>query len=154
MSTKVFTVAGITTHSRAGVTITKARYGNDYVRLIKQLSSNKKIGVKEHLGGRADGYLDAVRVDMVELPSPMSKEDALKFLSTHDSFQSPSDQATIKDEIDSRQPKAPRATKPKAVKVKVAKTKAAPTLDSIKSRAKKSVTPEQVLAAATSAVTE
>ncbi len=147
MSTKVFTVAGITTHSRAGVTITKARYGNDYVRLIKQLSSNKKIGVKQHLGGRADGYLDAVRVDMIELPSAMSKVDALNFLAAHPEFQSPSDQATIKDEIDSRQPKAPRATKPKVAKVKATK-KTAPTLDSIKSRARKPVTVNQVLAAA------
>ena len=84
----------------------------------------------------------------------MSKEDALKFLSTHDSFQSPSDQATLQEEIEARTPKAPRVAKPKVTKVKVAKTKAAPTLDSIKSRAKKAVTPQQVLAAATSAVTE
>lgn len=152
MSEKLFTCAGITTHSRAGVTVTKVRYGNDLIRLIKMLSSNKKVGVKEHLGGRADGFLDSVRVDIVELPSNMAKIDALKFLATHDQFQSASDQATIQEEIDSRTPKAPRVKK-----VKVAKAPKAtkPSIDSIKSRIKKTASVEQVLAAvATTPVTE
>jgi hypothetical protein len=144
---KLFTTAGITTHSRAGVTVTKVRYGTDHIRLIKMLNSNKKIGVSYCLGGRDDGFLDAVRVDLVELPSPMLKADALKFLATHPAFQSPADQATIADEQDKREPRAPRVKREKAVK---ATKKAAPSLDSIRSRAKKA-TVADVLAVVTEA---
>jgi hypothetical protein len=149
MATKdtLFTVAGITTHTGSTATgtvstRTKVRYGTDMIRLIKMLNNPKKIEDKT-LGI----CLAPVRVDFVELPSPMLKADALKFLLTHTEFQSAADQATIQEEIDSRTPKAPRAKKEKTVKVKVVKTKATPTLDSIKSRARKSVTPEQLLAA-------
>jgi hypothetical protein len=93
--------------------------------------------------------LAPVRVDFVELPNGMTKEDALKFLLTHPEFQSAADQATIQEEIDSRQPSAPRPKKEKVAKVKATK-KTAPSLDSIKSRSKKSATVEQVLAAVTS----
>lgn len=148
MATKdtLFTVAGITTHTGSTTngtvsTRTKVRYGTDLIRLIKMLNNPKKIEDKT-LGI----CLAPVRVDFIELPSPMVKEDALKFLATHDEFQSAEDQATIQDEIDSRTPKAPRVKKERVVKVKATKT--APSLDSIKSRAKKTVTPEQVLAAA------
>jgi hypothetical protein len=148
MATKdtLFTVAGITTHTGSTATgtvstRTKVRYGTDLIRLIKMLNNPKKIEDKT-LGI----CLAPVRVDFVELPSPMLKADALKFLLTAPEFQSAADQATIQEEIESRTPKAPRVKKEKTVKVKVAKTKAAPTLDSIKSRAKKSVTPEQLLA--------
>jgi hypothetical protein len=156
MATKdtLFTVAGITFHqgqtdSGTKVDRTKVRYSKDMVACIKKLTKPRALEDKT-LGI----CLEAVRVDMVDLPYPMLKNDALKFLSTHPQFQSAADQATIQEEIDARTPKAPRVKKEKTVKVKVAKTKAAPTLDSIKSRVKKSVTPEQVLAAATSAVTE
>jgi hypothetical protein len=76
----------------------------------------------------------------------MLKADALKFLASCPEFQSAADQATIQEEIEYRTPKAPRVKKEKTVKVKVAKTKAAPTLDSIKSRARKPVTVDQILA--------
>ena len=142
----LFTVAGITTHrgQNASGTVserTKVRYGTDLIRLIKMLNNPKKIEDKT-LGI----CLAPVRVDFVDLPSPMAKIDALKFLAGHAEFQSASDQATIQDEIDGRQPKTPRVKKEKVVKVKAAK-KTAPTLDSIKARTKKAVTPEQVLAA-------
>ena len=147
MATKdtLFTVAGITTHtgSTANGTVstrTKVRYGTDLIRLIKMLNNPKKIEDKT-LGI----CLAPVRVDFVELPSPMAKADALKFLLTAPEFQSAADQATIQEEIDSRTPKAPRVKKEKVAKVKATK-KTAPTLDSIKSRAKKSVTVDQVLA--------
>ena len=150
MATKdtLFTVAGITTHtgSTANGTVstrTKVRYGTDLIRLIKMLNNPKKIWHKP-----SEQCLAPQRVDMVELPSAMTKEDALNFLASHPEFQSPSDQATIKDEIEARQPKAPRVVKPKVAKVKATK-KAAPTLDSIKSRARKTVTVDQVLAAVT-----
>ena len=150
--TSKFTCAGITTHSRAGVTVTKVRFGNDYVRLIKQLSSNKKIGVKEHLGGRADGYLDAVRVDLVELPSEMTKADACAHIATLPEFQSAEDQMLIQEVLGTKAPKAPRTPKtPKSPKVKAQKAK--PSIDSIKSRAKRQVTAEQIVAAALAAET-
>ena len=148
MATKdtLFTVAGITTHTGSTATgtvstRTKVRYGTDLIRLIKMLNNPKKIEDKT-LGI----CLAPVRVDFVELPNGMSKEDALKFLLTAPEFQSAADQATIQEEIDSRTPKAPRVKKEKTVKVKAAK-KTAPTLDSIKSRARKTVTVDQVLAA-------
>jgi len=139
-SNKLFTVAGLTKHSAGSVTVEKVRFGTDLIRLIKMLNNPKKIWHKP-----SEQCLAPQRVDMVELPSAMTKEDALNFLASHPEFQSPSDQATIKDEIESRTPKAPRVKKEKTVKVKAAK-KTAPTLDSIKSRARKSVTPEQLLA--------
>lgn len=134
MTDKKFTCAGITTHSRADVTVTKVRYGNDYVRLIKQLSSNKKIGVNHNVGDREDGFLDAIRVDLIELPNSMIKIDALKFLAAHPDFQSAADQATIHDEITDRSPR-------------VKKVKTTSSIDSIKSRMKSAATVEQVLAA-------
>ena len=87
-----------------------------------------------------------VRVQLVELPQPMLKMDALNFLLSHQDFQSPEDQLLIQDEIGSRAPKVPRQRKEKVVKIKTTK-KSLPSLDSIKSRAKKhSVTAEAILA--------
>jgi hypothetical protein len=143
-SNKLFTVAGLTKHSAGSVTVEKVRYGTDLIRLIKMLNNPKKIWHKP-----TEQCLAPQRVDMVELPSAMSKEDALKFLLAQPEFQSVSDQATIQEEIDSRQPNAPRPKKEKVAKVKATK-KTAPSLDSIKSRSKKSATVEQVLAAVTS----
>jgi hypothetical protein len=81
----------------------------------------------------------------------MVKADVLQFLLTAPEFQSAEDQAVIQEEISARTPKAPRTPKtPKAPKVKASK-KAAPSLDSIKSRAKKQVTAEQLVAAALAA---
>lgn len=127
MSTsKLFTVAGITTHAREDVTVTKVRYGNDMIRLVKTLSSDRKIGVSYDLGGRGDGFLDSKRVDLIELPNAMTKEDALTFLAAHSDFQSPSDQAVIQDAVSERSTKP---AKQKEVKVELS-------LDAIKARAK------------------
>ena len=139
---KLFTAAGITLHSRDEVSVNKVRFGSDYVRMVKMLSSNKKIGVSYNFGGRDDGYLDPKRVDIVELPSEMSKQDAIKFLMAHADFQSADDQDLLQDSLNAREPKAPRAKKEKVVKAK----KAEMSLDSIASRAKKAVTAEQILA--------
>jgi hypothetical protein len=129
MTNKLFTVAGLTKHSVGSVTVEKIRFGTDLIRLIKMLNSPKKIWHKPT--GQA---LAPQRVDMVELPSPMSKEDALKFLLTHPEFQSPEDQAIIQDEIDSRTPKAPRVKKEKS------------SIDSLKQR-RKNITELDILAA-------
>jgi hypothetical protein len=147
MSTKntLFTVAGITTHRGADAkgTVserTKCRFGTDLVRMIKMLSNPKKIEDKT-LGI----CLAPVRVDMVDLPHPMLKDDAVRFLLTHPDFQSSADQATISETIEHRAPKAPRVKKSAVVKAK----KSELSLDSIKSRARAEVTPDQVLAAVT-----
>jgi hypothetical protein len=152
MATKdtLFTVAGITTHTATAPngtvsTRTKVRYGTDLIRLVKMLNNPKKIE-DQTLGI----CLAPVRVDFVELPTGMLKVDAIKFLATHPDFQSAADQAVLQEALSERQPKAPRTPKtPKAPKVKAAKAK--PSIDSIKSRAKKQVTPEQIVAAALSA---
>ena len=145
MATKdtLFTVAGITTHSREHVTVTKVRFGTDFIRMIKMLNSSKKIGVSYNFGGRDDGFLDPVRVTLVELPTGMLKADALAYLAAHAEFQSVEDQATLLESIADRAPKAPKERKAKAPKA----PKAAISLDSIKSRAKKTATVADVLAA-------
>ena len=142
-TTQVFKVAGITTHGDS----TKVRFTDDMVRRIKQFTK----------GG-------ATRVDLVELPTAMTKVEALKYLQAHAEFQSPSDQATITDSLSDRvkevKVKVAKVAKVKAVKsAKVAKTKtkastvtvvvAKPSLDAIKARAKK-----DALAAADAAATE
>jgi hypothetical protein len=83
----------------------------------------------------------ASRIDLVELPSEMTKLEALTYLSFHADFQSPADQATIADSI------ADKSKGTSEVKVKASKTK--PSLDAIKARAKKSkeVSVEDILAA-------
>jgi len=120
MANLTFKVAGITTHNSS----TKVRFTDDLVRRIKQFSK----------GG-------ASRIDLIELPSSMTKIDALKYMAAHADFQSPSDQATIADSL------ADKTKEAKKGEVKVSKAK--PSMDAIKARAaKKKVTPEQVLAEA------
>jgi hypothetical protein len=118
MANQTFKVAGITTHG----TTTKVRFTDDMVRRVKQFSK----------GG-------ASRIDLIELPSEMSKVEALQYLQAHADFQSASDQATISDSLADKQKEAKKGE----VKVKVSKTK--PSIDAIKARAKKNVTAEQVL---------
>ena len=124
MAKQTFKVAGMTTNNGN----TKVRFTDDMVRRIKQFTK----------GGHT-------RVDFVDLPSEMTKVEALNYLSTHADFQSPADQATIADTLADKTKEASKGT----VKVKVSKTK--PSIDAIKARAKKStkeVSVEQVLAEA------
>lgn len=127
-TSKLFSVAGITTHARENVTVTKVRFGNDMIRLVKTLSSDRKIGVSYDLGGRGDGFLDSKRVDLVELPNAMAKEDALRYIAAHADFQSPADQATIQEALSERTERPVKAAKTKEVKVELS-------LDAIKARA-------------------
>jgi len=108
MANQTFKVAGITTHNGN----TKVRFTDDMVRRIKQFSK----------GG-------ATRIDLIELPSEMSKIEALQYMATHAEFQSPSDQATIADSLADKQKEAGKGT----VKVKADKK---PSMDAIKARAK------------------
>ena len=118
---QTFKVAGITVHNGNA----KVRFTDDMVRRIKQFTK----------GG-------ASRVDFVELPTEMTKIEALKYIATLPEFASAGDQATISDALADKEKEASKGE----VKVKAKK----PSLDAIKARAKKAkaeVTPEQVLAA-------
>jgi hypothetical protein len=119
-TSQTFKVAGITTHNGN----TKVRFTDDLIRRIKQFTK----------GG-------ATRCDFVELPSEMTKIEALKYIASHAEFQSPSDQATIADALFDREKESRKGE----VKVKATKTK--PSLDAIKARGKKQVTTDQILAA-------
>lgn len=115
---QTFKVAGITVHNGNA----KVRFTDDMVRRIKQFTK----------GG-------ASRIDLVELPSEMTKIEALKYLATLSEFASAGDQATISDALADKEKEASKGN----VKVKATK----PSLDAIKARAKKAeVTPEQILA--------
>jgi len=111
MSNQTFKVAGITVHNGNA----KVRFTDDMIRRIKQFTK----------GG-------AARVDFVELPSEMTKVEALKYLQAHTDFQSAEDQALISDAL------ADREKVKKEVKVKATKA-TKPSVESIKARAQKSV---------------
>ena len=119
MANQTFKVVGITTHGDS----TKVRFTDDMVRRIKQFTK----------GG-------ATRCDFIELPSEMTKIEALNYMASHAEFQSAGDQATIADCLTDKTKEANKGN----VKVKVAKAKTKPSIDAIKARAKQ-VTPEQIL---------
>jgi len=110
-SAQTFKVAGITVHNGNA----KVRFTDDMVRRVKQFTK----------GG-------ATRCDFVELPSEMTKVEALKYIQSLDMFKSAEDQATISDSLADREKEANKGT----VKVKASK----PSLDAIKARGKKAVT--------------
>ena len=114
MAKQTFKVAGLTTHNGN----TKVRFTDDMVRRIKQFTK----------GG-------ASRIDLVELPSEMTKIEALNHIAKLEMFASAGDQATIADTLTDKLKEANKGTV--KVKVKVAKTKAKPSIDAIKARAKK-----------------
>ena len=111
MTKTTFKVAGITVHNGN----TKVRFTDDMVRRVKQFTK----------GG-------ATRIDLIELPSEMTKVEALKYMQAHSEFLSPDDQAVINDALSDREKTASKG----GVTVKASK----PSLDSIKARSKKVVT--------------
>jgi hypothetical protein len=119
---QTFKVAGITVHNGNA----KVRFTDDMVRRIKQFTK----------GG-------ATRVEFVELPTEMTKIEALKYIATLPEFANAGDQATISDALADKVKEASKGV----VKVKATKTK--PSIDAIKARAKKNkeVSAEQVLSA-------
>jgi hypothetical protein len=125
MANQTFKVVGITTHGDS----TKIRFTDDMVRRIKQFSK----------GG-------ASRVDFIELPSEMTKLEALKYMATQPEFASAGDQATIADCIEDRVKEANKGT----VKVKTTKTTKStkPSIDAIKARGAKTkdVSVKEILA--------
>lgn len=122
MANQTFKVAGITVHNGNA----KVRFTDDMVRRVKQFSK----------GG-------ASRIDLVELPSEMTKLEALAYLQAHVDFKSAGDQATISDAIADRTKESSKGT----VKVRATKAKAKPSIDAIKARAKKTkeVSAEELL---------
>ena len=118
---QTFKVAGITVHSGNA----KVRFTDDMIRRIKQFSA----------GG-------ATRIELVDLPSEMTKVEALKYMAGHEKFQSEGDQMTISDSLADREKAAGKG------EVKVKAVKAKPSIDAIKARAKKNVSVAQVLAEA------
>lgn len=132
MSNQTFKVVGITVHNGNA----KVRFTDDMARRVKQFTK----------GG-------ATRCDFIELADPMTKLDALRFMLTHEQFQSAEDQATISESIEDRAKDAKKSevkvkvkvAKTKAAKTKAAKTKAKPSLAAIKSRARKQTTAQDVL---------
>jgi hypothetical protein len=121
MSNQTFKVVGITVHNGNA----KVRFTDDMVRRVKQFTK----------GG-------ATRCEFIELPSEMTKVEALKYMLTRPEYANASDQATINDSLADREKEARKG------EVKVKATKAKPSIDAIKSRAKKSeVSVEDVLKA-------
>ena len=114
MADQTFTMAGISAHNGNA----KVRFANDMVRRIKLFLKGKS---------------PADRVDFIELPTAMTKIEALKYLQAHEQFQSAADQATIADTLADKV----KAVSKGEVKVRTPKAKAKPSLDSIKARAKK-----------------
>ena len=106
MTTKLFSVVGITVHNGNA----KVRFTEDMGRRVKQFSK----------GG-------ATRVDFVNLPNAMNKIDALRYMLTLPQFASAEDQATINDTLSDREKEARKGE---------VRVQAKPSLDSIKSRAK------------------
>lgn len=131
---KLFTIAGITTHSGSDAkgnvsSRTKVRFGTDMIRLVKMLNNPKKIEDK-----RLGICLTPERVELVELPNEMTKEDAIRYIATLDVFKSAADQEVIQEALNARAPKTS-----KAVKMPVS-------MDAIKARAKATKTEDAELA--------
>lgn len=133
MTIQTFKVVGITVHNGNA----KVRFTDDMVRRIKQFTK----------GG-------ATRCDFIELAEPMTKVDALRFMLGHEQFQSAEDQATITESIEDRAKEARVSVVVKGKAAKTAKSKAKPSLDAIKSRARKQTTAEDVLNAVSTSESE
>jgi hypothetical protein len=73
-----FTVAGITEYKGEP----NVRFTSDMVRYVKFYTKAK-----------------SARLDFIDLPTPMTKVEALKYMLTHKDFQSEEDQATISDTL-------------------------------------------------------
>lgn len=115
MTAQTFTVVGITDHYGN----IKVRFTDDMVRRVKQFAK----------GG-------AGRIDFIELPEPMNKIDALKYMLTCKEFSSEDDQATIEDILEDKIKESRKGE---------VKVKATPSLDAIKNRPRKDVTVADIL---------
>jgi hypothetical protein len=121
MTEKLFTVAGTATNPDG---TTKARFANDLVARIKILNKSK-----------------CTDINLVELPEPMTKLQALQFLQAQGVTEGEAGYA-----VSAKLAEKSKVAKKGEVKVKAAK----PSLDTIRARksAKPAVTAEQLLQAA------
>ncbi len=119
MTTQTFKVVGITEHNGN----VKVRFTHDMVRRVKQFSK----------GG-------ASRIDFVELPTEMTKIDALKYMLTCREFSSEDDQATIQDTLEDKEREARKGSG-------TVKVKGTVSLDAIKNRPRKDVSVNDILEA-------
>jgi hypothetical protein len=117
MTTQTFKVVGITEHNGNS----KVRFTHDMVRRVKQFSK----------GG-------ATRIDFIELPTEMTKLEALRYMLTCPEFQSEDDQATINDTIEDKEKEARKGT---------IRVKKEVSLDAIKNRPRKDVSVNDILEA-------
>jgi hypothetical protein len=115
MTTKTFKVVGITVHNGNA----KVRFTDDMVRRVKQFTK----------GG-------ATRCDFIELPSEMSKVDALKYMLTCKEYSSADDQALIEDTLTEKERDLGKGE---------IKVKSKPDLAKIAARPRKDVTVDDVL---------
>lgn len=108
MTNKLFSVVGITVQNGNA----KVRFATDLIRRVKIFSK-----------------LGATRVDFIELPTPMTKIDALKHMLTAKEFQSAEDQSTINDTMEDKVKESRKGE---------VKVKSKPSLQAIASRPRKS----------------
>ena len=78
----------------------------------------------------------AGRIDFIELPNPMTKIEALKYMLTCKEFSSEDDQATIQDVLEDKEREARKGS---------GTVKATVSLDAIKNRPRKDVTVADIL---------
>ena len=90
MTDKLFSIAGISDNG----TVSKARFTNDICRRVKVLAKR--------------GH---TRSDFVQLPQPMTKVEAIKYMMTLPEFSSPADQATLAEALATRTPRPKRQRK-------------------------------------------
>ena len=121
MTEKLFTVAGTATNADG---TTKARFANDLVARIKILNKSK-----------------CTDINLMELPEPMTKLQALQFLQAQGVTEGEAGYA-----VSAKLAEKSKVAKKSEVKVKAAK----PSLDTIRARksAKPAVSAEQLLQAA------
>lgn len=122
MTDKLFSVAGTATNPDG---TTKARFANDLVARIKILNKS-----------------GCTNIDLMELPEPMTKLQALQYLTAQGIVNGDAGYA-----VSAKLAEKSKVTKKGEVSVKAA----TPSLDKIRAR-KKDITPEQILAAAEDAL--
>lgn len=126
---KKFAAAGIVVMANG---LTTVRYTVDMISRVKKLISEK-----------------AQRIDFVELPEAMNKEQALAYISALEKFSSEEDQRIIGDASDRRAARVAAQTAPATGRTRKPRaTKVVDPLAAIRKREKQELTPEQILAIA------
>lgn len=85
-------VAGIHTYKCDGAVTTKLRFGKDYYSRVKRIYREEP---------------DSIRVEFIELPSTMTKVEALRYMESRPEFSSEEDQQLIAETLKAHLPKVP-----------------------------------------------